>query len=210
MIRINLLPVRQIKQRNRARQEVISLVAALLVLLCIIGLVGFRQASAITSLQGEAARLKKETGEFQAVVTLIEKIKKEQKVVEDKMKVIKDLKVASQLPARVLDEIATLTPPDRMWLTSLDYTNNVILLSGTALDNATIAEYMNKVGTSDFFLAAELKNSSLIKVGNQKLKSFSMTVNVLASLIPVATPAPTAKAAAKGAAKKPPAPAAKK
>lgn len=202
MIRINLLPVRQIKQRNRARQEVISLAVALLVLLGVIGLLGYHQASRIAELHGESARLKKETDEFQSVVTLIEKIKKEQKVVEDKMKVIKDLKVAAQLPARVLDEIASLTPADRMWLTSLDYSNNVILLSGTALDNATIAEYMNKVGTSDFFQAAELKNSSLIKVGNQKLKSFSMTVNVLASLIPVPTSAtPAGKAAAKTAAK---------
>lgn len=194
MIRINLLPVRQIKQRNQARQEVISLVAVVLVLLAVLGLLGFRQASRIAELQGEAARLTKEKEEFQTVVALIEKIKKEQAVVENKMKVIKDLKVASQLPARVLDEIAGLTPADRMWLTSLDYTDNVIMLTGTALDNATIAEYINKVGASNFFQAAELKNSSLIKVGNQKLKSFSMTVNVLVSLIPVSTPAAPAAA----------------
>jgi type IV pilus assembly protein PilN len=195
MIRINLLPVRQIKQRNRARQEVIVLLTGFLLLLSAIGLVAYRQASRISELQVEAAQLQKETDEFQAVVALIAKIKKEQKVLEDKMKVIKDLKSASQLSPRVLDEIASLTPADRMWLTSLDYTNNLIMLSGTALDNATIAEYMNRVGASDFFLAAELKNSSLIKVGNQKLKSFSMTVTVLASLIPES--APVAPAAAK-------------
>lgn len=189
MIRINLLPVRQIKQRNKARQEVILLLLALVVLLGAIVLVAYRQANRIAELQAESTQLKKETDELQTVVDLIAKIKKEQKVLEDKMKVIKELKSASQLSPRVLDEIANLTPPDRMWLTSLDYSTNTINLSGTALDNATIAEYMNRVGTSDFFLTAELKNSSLLKIGNQKLKTFSMTVTALASLIPESAPA---------------------
>jgi len=210
MIRINLLPIRQIKQRQRARQEVIALAAALLVVLGVIGLLGFQQARRIASLQAETAQIKKDTEKFKDTVSLIEKIKKEQKIIEERMEVIKDLKTASQLPARVLDEISRLTAPDRMWLTSLDYTNNVIVLAGTALDNATIAEFMNKIGSSDYFQTAELKNSSLLKVGNQKLKSFTMTVNVLASLIPVAKPTPPpGKAGAKAAASKPPPPAKK-
>ncbi len=169
------------------------LLMAFVLLLGAIGLVAYRQASRITELQTESAQLKKETDELQTVVDLIANLKKKQKVIEDKMKVIKDLKSASQLSPRVLDEIANLTPADRMWLTSLEYTNNTINLSGTALDNATIAEYMNRVGTSDYFLAAELKNSSLIKIGNQKLKSFSMTVTALASLIPESSAPAAAK-----------------
>jgi type IV pilus assembly protein PilN len=185
MIRINLLPIRQIKQRNRSRQEVMALASAFVVLLIVIGLVGYRQASRVGELQAETARLQQEKAKFQTVIAQIEKIKKEQKVLEEKMAVIKSLKIASQLPARVLDEIANLTPSDRMWLTSLNYSNNLLMISGTALDNATIAEYMNRVARSDYFMAAELKNSSLVKVGNQKLKSFSMTINVLAAPTPV-------------------------
>ena len=196
MIRINLLPIRQIKQRNRARQEIMALASAFLVLLALIGLVGYRQTTKIAWLQAETARLNQEKAGFQKIVDQIEKIKKEQKVIEDKMAVIKSLKVMSQLPARVFDEIANLTPADRMWLTKLDYSNNTLTLDGTALDNSTIAEYMNRIGKSDYFMAAELKNSSLILVGNQKLKSFSMTINVLAALTPVASPvAPVAPAA---------------
>lgn len=197
MIRINLLPVRQIKQRARARQEVVTLAVAFLALLGIIAVLAYRQASRVAELQAETTRLNKEKEQYQTVVAQIDKIKKQQKVIEDKIKVINGLKEASQLPARVLDEIASLTPADRMWLTSLDYTNNVVMLSGTALDNATIADYMNQIGSSNFFLAAELKNSSLVKVGNQKLKSFSMTINVLAAMTPVPAPAAQKTAANK-------------
>ncbi len=164
------------------------------VLLGIIGFVGYRQTCRIADLQAETNRLNQEKVKYQALITQIEKLKKDQALIETKLGVIKGLKNASQLPARVLDEIANLTPPDRMWLLSLDYTGSTMILSGTALDNATIAEYMNKVGKADFFTGAELKNSSLVKVGDQKLKSFSMTVNVWSvASSPSTTAAPAVK-----------------
>lgn len=189
MIRINLLPVRQIKERIRARQEVAGLAAAFLALLAVMALIGYGQASKITGLQAESTRLTQEKAQYEAIIAQIETIKKAQAVIETKLGVIKALKVASQLPSRVLDEVATLTPPDRLWLTTLDYTNDIITLAGTALDNATIAEYMDKITKSDFFVAAELKNSSLTKVGNQKLKGFSMTINAVAPARPAPPPA---------------------
>jgi len=195
MIRINLLPVKQIKQRIRARQELMALIVAFVVLLGLMALVGYRQTTKIADLQAETARLTQEKQKYQSVIAEIEKLKKEQAIIETKLSVIKGLKGASQLPARVLDEMANLTAADRMWLTSLDYTGPAITLAGTALDNATIAEYMEKVGKSDLFTGAELKNSSLTLVGNQKLKSFSMTISVLAAASPPPVAgAPTAPA----------------
>lgn len=190
MIRINLLPVRQIKQRIRIRQELIGLAVAFVLLLAIIVLIGVGQANKITELQAESTRLTQEKAKYQAIIAQIEAIKRAQMVIETKLGVIKALKVSSQLPSRVLDEVATITPPDRLWLTTLDYTNDVISLAGIALDNATIAEYMDRIAKSDFFVAAELKNSSLTKVGNQKLKAFSMTINAVA---PARTAASVAK-----------------
>lgn len=189
MIRINLLPIRQIKQRLRTRQEVIGLAVTFVVLLGIIALIGVGQSNKISTLQVESNRLNQEKAKYQAIINQIEKIKKAQAVIETKLGVISALKVSSQLPSRVLDEVAHLTSPDRMWLNSLDYANNILVLSGIALDNATIAEYMDKISASDFFTGVELKNSSLTKVGNQKLKEFSMTLNAVAP-----APAPAVKA----------------
>ena len=188
MIRLNLLPVRQIKQRIKVRQELIALVVGFFVVLGVMAGIGYRQTSRIAELKAEATRFTQEMEKHKKVIAQIEKIKKDQAVIETKLAVIKGLKFASQLPSRVLDEVANLTPPDRMWLTSFDYTGALLVIAGTALDNATIAEYMDKIGQSDLFLGAELKNSSLSMVGNQKLKSFSMTINVQA---PPPPPAPT-------------------
>lgn len=165
-----------------------AVAAGFLLLLGMISFIGFRQSTHITELQSEISRLTQEKQQYQKVIAQIEKIKKEQAIIEAKLTAIKALKFASQLPSRILDELSNLTPPDRMWLTSLDYTNNTLTMAGTALDNATIAEYMNKIALSDLFLGAELKKSSLFLVGNLKLKSFSMTVNALAPAPPATVP----------------------
>ena len=169
-----------------------ALVVGFFVLLGVIGFVSYRQAARVTALQSDLARLNQEKQQYQAVIAQIEKIKQEQLLLETKLKVIEGLKGASQLPSRVLDEMANQIASDRMWLTALDYTGTAITLTGTALDNATIAEYMDKIGKSDLFTGAELKNSSLAMVGNQKLKAFSMTVAVLG--VPTPPPAPAAPA----------------
>jgi len=191
MIRINLLPVRQIKQRIRAQQEIVALLAVFFALLAVMAFAGYRQSVHVAELQAETARLAQEKEKFNAVIAKIAKIKKDQAVIESKLTVIKGLKFTSQLPARVLDELARLTPPDRMWLTSLDYAGPTLTIAGTALDNATIAEYMNRIGQSSLFLGTELKNSSLSLLGNQKLKAFSMTIACLAP--PPPPPPPDAK-----------------
>jgi type IV pilus assembly protein PilN len=197
MIRINLLPVRQIKQRIKVRQELTALLIGFFAMLGVLALLGYQQTSHRTELQAETVRLTQEKEKYSKIIAKIEKIKKEQAVIEAKLLVIKGLKFTSQLPARVLDEIANLTPSDRLWLTALDYSGATLVIAGTALDNATIAEYMNRINQSALFLGAELKNSSLSLLGNQKLKTFSLTIACLAPPPPPPPATPAAPATKK-------------
>ncbi len=178
MISINLLPIRQIKQRIRARNELVSLVIGFLLLLTIIGFVAYGQTVKIDSLQHEQGRLQAEKRKYEAVLARIRKIQKQQKLVQVKIDAIRKLKANSQLSVRVLDEIAKLTPANRMWLKSLKMNQHTISLTGVALDNATIAQYMERIKKSPFFAGAELRNSSLVKVVDKKLKSFSLLLRL--------------------------------
>jgi len=178
MIRINLLPIRQIKQRIQTKNEVIAFVGLFCVLLVVLGIVGFTQASKIEDLQKTKAQLVQEKIKYENVIKRIAKIKKEKALLETKLDVIKNLKADSQLPVRVLNEIAQITPSNRMWLKSLKYASGSVSLTGIALDNATIAQYMDSLTDAPYFSSAELKNSSMTMVANQKLKSFSLSIVV--------------------------------
>jgi type IV pilus assembly protein PilN len=178
MIRINLLPIRQIKKIAKSRNEVFALGAGFLVLLLLIGAVAYSQTHKIEALNGEIAELKQEKAKYDKVIQQIAKIEKEKKLLETKLQVIKDLKSSSQIPVRVFDEIARLTPSTRLWLQSMSLKGSTINLAGTALDNETIAQYMVSIEKSPYFARAELNNSSLKVVQGQQLKSFGLTIAV--------------------------------
>lgn len=89
------------------------------------------------------------------------------------------LKKGSKVTVRVLDDLANLTPTRRLWLVSLDQKPGSLQLSGIALDNATIAQFMKSLNESPYFTDPKLSRSSLMVVGGRKLKQFSLTCGIV-------------------------------
>ena len=189
MVRINLLPVKQIKKVLKARNEVISFLLALLVLIVVILGLAFSRIARIDDLNATINDLKMEKNSYQSTINEIEKLKKDKATLETKLATIKKLKKGSHVTVKILDEIAKLTPANRMWLKSLNQTPGLLKLSGVALDNETIAQFMRLLKDSPLFTDADLVNSSLVVVGDRKLKSFSLTCSVT----PVKLDEPAAK-----------------
>lgn len=188
MIRINLLPVRQIKLRIKARNEVFMAAGILILVFIMLGIVGSGQTTQISDLTVKTNQLNSEKTKYQSLIKQIAEIKTKQEMLETKLQVIKDLKTNSQVPVRVLDEMANLTPTNRMWLKTMNFSHANINITGVALDNATIAQYMKRLEISPLFTNAELKNSSLTKVSLQKLKSFTLAVDIKILESPAQTP----------------------
>lgn len=178
MIRINLLPVRQIKRVQKAKKEIIGFLASVLMLFAFIGIVAFTQIAQVNDLKAAIKSLKIEKNTYQSTINEIEKLKKDKATLEQKLSTIKKLKKGSKITVRVLDEIASLVPANRLWLKSLTLSSQSLNLTGVALDNNTIATYMDRIKDSPFFTSAELGNSSLVVVAGRKLKSFSLTCGV--------------------------------
>lgn len=193
MIRINLLPVKQIKKVLKARNEVIAFLLALLALAVVILGLAFSRIVVVNDLNATTTELKKEKNSYQSTINEIEKLKKDKAKLETKLAMIKKLKKGSHISVRIIDEIAVLVPPNRMWLKSFAQAPDSLKLSGVALDNETIAQFMKLLKESPLFVNVELANSSLVIVANRKLKSFSL----ICSVAPVKSDEPTAEEAAK-------------
>ena len=179
MIYINLLPVRQIKKKIQARNRVFGLGATLLAVAAILGLFALVLGFKIDDLNASITALTKEKAQYQTTINQIEQLKKDRDLLETKLNTISQLKKGSQLSVRVMDELATLTPSSRLWLNSMSFNGASLRISGIALDNATIADYMETIITSPFFATAELSGTSTTGVQGRLLKSFSLTVNVI-------------------------------
>ncbi len=176
MIHINLLPVRQIKHRIRLRNEVIVFCLALLLLLGALSLVAAAMNSKISTMTQNVAQLTAKKNSYTPILNKIKQLEREKKALEAKIDVIKKLKKKSQITVRVLDEIATITPSNRVWLKSLKQQGTNVSLDGIALDNRTVAQYMENLKKSAFFTDAVLGSSSQTIVANKKLQSFTLTL----------------------------------
>ncbi|WP_448874250.1 PilN domain-containing protein [Desulfobulbus propionicus] len=178
MIYINLLPVRKIKARIAAKRQVLMSSCAFVVFLVFLIMFALYQSGIISELQEKERKIQEEKKHYVKIVNQIKSIDEEKKVLETRISVIKSLKQESSLTVRVLDEIATLTPSNRMWLKSLNQESSNLTLFGMALDDQTIAKYMDDLDRSSYIKSVSLANTTMDKYADRDLKSFSVSCTV--------------------------------
>ena len=178
MLKINLLPVRQLKRRAKARKQLTTIFLFFLLLLAMLAAVGFIQAQKISSLQTEISQLTQEKNSYSKTLADIDKLKKDTEELERKTAIIDKLKTDSSLTVRVVDEVANRIDNQRMWLTSLHQQESSLRLSGVALDNQTVAQFMDNLKDSPYVNNVILTDSSLKIVSGKNLKSFELTCSV--------------------------------
>jgi type IV pilus assembly protein PilN len=178
MVHINLLPVRQIKQKAAAKNQLVAFFLILMLLLGGLGVIGFFQMSQATALKNDIADLKKEKQRHAATLRLIKQLEKDKALIETRIGIIKKLKQSSSLTVHALDETANLIPVNRLWLTTLTQSGSNMQLSGMALDNRTIAKFMEDLKTSPYISGVNLQSSSLKSFAGRNLKAFSLSCTI--------------------------------
>ncbi len=178
MLRINLLPIRQLKKRAKARNQILSAIVAFFCLLIFLGLLAIFQTGKINALTTQIADLTRVKDSYAPILADIEKIKKQKEELERKTGIINKLKADSSLTVRVLDEVANTVDNKRMWLDSLSQEGTTLNLTGVALDNETVAQFMDKLKESPYITDVNLTSSSLKVVSERNLKSFVLTCSI--------------------------------
>ncbi len=178
MVRINLLPVREIKRRAQAKQQITFFAFGFILLLILLGAFGFQQSSKAGQLQQEFSKIKRDKQRFTKTLNQIKKLESDKALLENRIAIIHKLKAQSSLTVHVLDEVARVVPNRRMWLQSLWQSGNKLQLTGMALDNRTIAKYMEDLKQSPYIKNVNLANSSLKAFAGRNLKSFSLSCTI--------------------------------
>lgn len=171
--------MRQMKQKAQALKQlfVIGVVIVVTFVILLLG-TGFLFAK-VSGLEKRIEKLTAEKKEMQKVLDMIDKHAKAKELVEQQIKIVDELKKKSQLTVRILDEVAQKTPNERMWLTSLTQNSTLLKLDGMALDNRTIANYLEGLKKSHYFSDVTLASSALSKYGGRNLKRFSLSCSVV-------------------------------
>ncbi|HZW36691.1 MAG: PilN domain-containing protein [Deltaproteobacteria bacterium] len=176
MIRINL-----IRGKRKKRREVnVNAVYLLIPVLVLAGLLLYHRmiTNRIETLQtniqkanADIARLKQEIGE-------VEKFKARKAELQKKVDIISNLQTGRTLPVKVFESLNT-SIPEKCWIDKLDVKGDQITVSGVALNNNTIANFMTALGQSGRFQGVELGSAEQTSVLGVKLMKFNLAFRTI-------------------------------
>ena len=83
-------------------------------------------------------------------------------------------------PVRLVESMTEMIIEERMWFTALNVSGNSVSISGIALDERTIADFMKRLETKGGYANVTLKSLQRkeIKGKSLKLKGFSLSMNM--------------------------------
>jgi type IV pilus assembly protein PilN len=156
MIRINLIPVRQVKRRELGRQQ-LYLFGVLFLGGILANYFWLRDAQEIVDRKkAQVAKINLDLQGLDRAIGEVNSITTEKRDLEDKLKVLDTLKKKRVGPVKVLDALAQVIPA-HVWLTDLSEKGGNVELQGLGMTNDDVAEFMRELKRSQYFSNIVLK-----------------------------------------------------
>jgi type IV pilus assembly protein PilN len=171
VIRVNLLPVREVEREAGRRQETrLVYLSAALVLVILTGIeVGSRMR--LAPLKKEYAKLQTDIQALDKKSVELPKLETERKDLEEKLKTIATLEAKKVGPVNVLSDLSDAAP-EQVWLLEFKETGGLATISGLGMDDQTIANFMRKLDTSPYFDGVDLVETQQFEQDGVQLKRF--------------------------------------
>jgi type IV pilus assembly protein PilN len=197
VIRINLLPIRQVKKARAGQRQLVifaALVAAEILAMVILQMMKSDEVAAkqrqLRRLEAEIATLKKEVGDF-------DQLQAQRSLLINQREVINTLQKARSGPVWVMRELSDILTmgkgptvdqakyeamlrenpaagfnprwnPNRLWLESFEESGGAVKLSGRAKDYDDVAEFNKRLALSRYFVDVFLEKNE--QVMDQRLE----------------------------------------
>ena len=198
MIRINLLPYRKARKKEVARKQASVIFLSLILVLVALIFYNLSLGSKIDGLTKKIDTTQVQVQKYRKAAKQVDVIKKKLATLKKKTQVINNLENNRQWPVRLLDTMAQVVVPKRMWFTRLAVKNNGVGINGIAMDNKTVVDFLVRLQKSGMFRSVELKKVDRKTIAKSNLKRF----NIYCRLAPPGGKAGAKKAAAAPAKKK--------
>lgn len=174
MIRVNLLPESERRQRLPL-QRIFSLItiAFLFLFACIYGLGVYR----VASLEQDLSAVHERQQLLQQSIARKEKAEAKQREIQARTAVLADLSRNRQSMHAVMVHLGSLTAPN-VWLKTIAFAEgNVVSIQGNAASFAYLSAFLKKFEDDTLLTNVILKNSSTEKIAGQDAVKFEVTAN---------------------------------
>lgn len=155
MARINLLPWREEKRRERQRQFMSSLLLIAILGVVIVFFVGFIFDQKISHQQARNQKVQKEIKALEVRIKRIDELERTRARLISRKQVIERLQASRSTTVELLDKLAK-TIPVGVTLTTIRQQGQKLALVGTSQSNARVSAYLRELESNDLFLNPQL------------------------------------------------------
>ena len=176
MIKVNLLGAPKAKKVKKASQAQTQLALGIfaIVVSILIALYGWHWLSSkISSLTAEKVSKDKELASLKEKVKEVENLENIKKTLQEKIKIIEQLKSNQSGPVHLLDELSK-NLPDRVWLVDFSEQSGNVELSGKAMSNADLVAFLSNLSHGPLFSGVQLIESRAGTEMNADIFSFKI------------------------------------
>ena len=179
MARINLLPWREEKRRERQRQFMSSLLLTVILGVVIVFFAGFVFDQGISHQQVRNQLIQSVIRELEIKIKRIEELERTRARLISRKQVIENLQASRSTTVELLDKLAKSIPVG-VTLTTIRQQGNALALVGTSQSNARVSAYLRELESSDLFLNPQLDfvRSATRPVTATEPYEFSIKVNL--------------------------------
>lgn len=177
MARINLLPWREERRKQRNRESQTLFVAAAFAAALVVLLIIWRFNAMIDGQNARNEYLRQEITKVDAKIKEIEELEKTRTNLLNRKKVIEDLQASRSMMVHLFDDLVK-TIPDGVRLNSIKQAGDVLTLEGFAESNARVSEYMRNLEGSDWMGNPDLRIVEAKGPDKRSRYQFTLTVNL--------------------------------
>jgi len=177
MIRINLLPFRAARKKENIRRQITIYALVVVLLFTVMAYYTVQLHSTLSNLKEKEKEVRAELKTYQSTVKKIDELQKKIKEIRAKLKVIRSLEKKKTGPVHLLEEISLAVPKDKLWLNTFKESKGKLQLTGTAMDNETVALFMTNLEKSKYIRGVTLGSTKLRNLPKYKLRVSDFTLN---------------------------------
>jgi len=175
MIRINLLPHRELARAARRRQfnVLLGIAVATGVLIVVLGhsVIAARQSAQ----EARNAYLEQEIAKLDVQISEIKKIREQTQALLERKQVVETLQSNRTEVVHLFDQMIRLLP-DVIYLKSFKQEGNMLTISGYTQSSACVSTLIRNLDGSPFFESAKLIEIKAATVNNLRANEFVLTV----------------------------------
>jgi type IV pilus assembly protein PilN len=179
MIRVNLLPVKRKKKAKALPSFVIATTLITVLVICALAYLFYYYNATLQTTQNRFESNKQKIAELKEKIKEVDNFEKLNKTIEDKTKIIEQLRKNQNIPVMMLDEISRNLPKG-VWLSSMVVTGagSNVDIDGFAFTNADVVAYVDNLKSSKLLTDIYLQESKQAEIEKIPLYQFKLTCKV--------------------------------